>query len=232
LQAAFTREADYPRLAVGIRGERALIHRILQAIEKGEYNPEGTSRFLSVLQAWAMRTVLYQDWAKLLQVLTDSLAITKLPIEEQAAAMKPIDQRFKGGGVTNIFIRLLMPAQVKVTDASLRTQGVLHSGAVAIACERFARINKRWPNTLDEIPKSILAKIPSDPFTGKPLIYKRLPDGIMVYTVGPDGIDNGGDLTGTTGMNSARPTDFGVRLYDLNKRGLPALPKTPDAETP
>ena len=38
----------------------------------------------------------------------------------------------------------------------------------------------------------LLGEIQSDPFDGKPMRYKRLPKGYVVYSVGPDGHDNDG----------------------------------------
>ena len=38
-----------------------------------------------------------------------------------------------------------------------------------------------------------LDTVPEDPFDGKPLRYKRLPKGYVVYSIGWDGKDDGGD---------------------------------------
>ena len=37
-----------------------------------------------------------------------------------------------------------------------------------------------------------ISKVPDDPFATGPLHYHRLADGVVVYSVGPDGKDNGG----------------------------------------
>ena len=34
--------------------------------------------------------------------------------------------------------------------------------------------------------------IPEDPFDGRPLRYKKLEKGYVVYSIGPDGVDDGG----------------------------------------
>ena len=39
-------------------------------------------------------------------------------------------------------------------------------------------------------------EIPPDPFDGKPLRYKKLEKGYVVYSVGPDGNDDGGKERG------------------------------------
>ena len=39
-----------------------------------------------------------------------------------------------------------------------------------------------------------LAAVPNDPEDGAPLRFKRQPDGVIVYWIGPDGTDDGGKL--------------------------------------
>ena len=66
--------------------------------------------------------------------------------------------------------------------------------------------------------------------TGTPILYKRLPDGIKVYSVGPNLIDDGGlfdnETPGTVGK------DYGMRIYDPALRRLPAPPKPVEVTEP
>jgi hypothetical protein len=64
-----------------------------------------------------------------------------------------------------------------------------------------------------------LAEVPTDPFADAPLRFRRTKDGIMIYSVGYDGQDNGGKLE-NNGMIPG--TDLGVRLWDVSKRRQPA----------
>jgi len=64
-----------------------------------------------------------------------------------------------------------------------------------------------------------LSQVPDDPFVDGPLRLRRLDDGLVVYSVGPDGIDNGGNI-GTSGRT--RGTDLGFRLWDVKQRRQPA----------
>jgi hypothetical protein len=54
----------------------------------------------------------------------------------------------------------------------------------------------------DRIPDLASLGLPPDatidPFSDKPLHVKKLPEGWMVYSVGPDGVDDGGNLNGKT----------------------------------
>ena len=47
----------------------------------------------------------------------------------------------------------------------------------------------KLPNTLN----NVVAKVPADPFSGNEFLYKTLPDGGLIYSVGRDGTDDAGD---------------------------------------
>lgn len=68
----------------------------------------------------------------------------------------------------------------------------LEAAAAALAALRFRRETGRWPEALGELVPAFMAKVPSDPFTGDALIYRRLDDGLVIYSVGENGVDDGG----------------------------------------
>ena len=71
-------------------------------------------------------------------------------------------------------------AHVRVTSASL-------------AVERWRLVNgNQVPNSLAELVPGILSSMPTDPFDGRPLRYKKLAQGYVIYSIGPDFIDDGG----------------------------------------
>ena len=57
---------------------------------------------------------------------------------------------------------------------------------------------------------AFLKEVPLDPYTGKPLLFKRLSDGLVIYGVYTDGKDDGGDtLNGPTATGYHIATDVG-----------------------
>ncbi len=66
----------------------------------------------------------------------------------------------------------------------------------AIALRRHQLRHQRLPETLGTLVPDFLARVPEDPMDGKPLRYRPQPDGtFLLYSVGEDGIDQGGDAT-------------------------------------
>ena len=98
-----------------------------------------------------------------------------------------------------LVVGLLLPAlgrAVKVDDqVALRRQGAL----AMLAVERYQRATGAYPADLAAVvAKGLVAAVPTDPVTGKPLGYRRLekPDeagrNYLLYSVGFDGVDDGG----------------------------------------
>jgi hypothetical protein len=93
-------------------------------------------------------------------------------------------------------------------------------GAVQLAL-RIERERNGTGSTAGAIPGALPESFtPStgaavDPYTGQRFHYKALADGYAVYSVGPDGRDDGGDVSvpSSTTMNRMTPgTDVGVRV--------------------
>ncbi|MFO0810823.1 MAG: hypothetical protein U0746_19510 [Gemmataceae bacterium] len=100
---------------------------------------------------------------------------------------------------------------------------LVRCAAVAVAAEQFRRERGHWPAALDELVPRYLAAVPADPFDLAPLRLVRRPDGIVIYSIGPNGKDDGGAVAGD---GVPRPTDHGVRLWDVAQRRQPPASRT------
>jgi hypothetical protein len=90
-------------------------------------------------------------------------------------------------------------------DRAAQAERNLH---VAFALAAYRKDNDRYPEALADLAPQYLATVPDDLFSGKPLIYKPTARGYRLYSVGPDGTDDGG-----RGEKDAPPgDDIGVRM--------------------
>lgn len=78
---------------------------------------------------------------------------------------------------------------------------------VAIAIERFRRQQGRLPESLDELVPQLVVKLPFDQFEGRPLRYLPSATEYVVYSVGPNGADDGG-----SDESPKHPADIVVRV--------------------
>src|SRR5262249_2710259 len=123
-----------------------------------------------------------------LRYMTKVVQTADLPEPDRAVRWHELEQEArKAPGVA----RLLVPAIQKVFDANRRGDAQARSLIAGLAAERFRLDNDRWPKSLAEMTPKYLAKIPDDPYTGKPLQMRDTGDGIVIYCVGPDGKSRG-----------------------------------------
>ncbi|MBX9627421.1 MAG: hypothetical protein K2X82_26695 [Gemmataceae bacterium] len=249
LQAELLAEADQPGFVIGLRGERAMMDKLFEGLDSGRFdlrNLEGPGRESSTLDGLGFqvyRGFLPGDRAMGLRTLTALLDAGKLPTHEQLAAVEtvPLPPGPQDGSHRYILSRLLLPAYDRVHRAHLRTMGDLRTAAAAVACERFRRKEGRWPTSLEEIPKDILPAVPVDPYTGQPVRFERIDDGLAVYVVPPDPPASAFVLPAKPDPED--PLDGigrGWRLWDTEVRGItrpapesPFIPEpTDDGEEP
>jgi tetratricopeptide (TPR) repeat protein len=75
----------------------------------------------------------------------------------------------------------------------LSMQSRIDQTRLAIALELFRRANGAFPEKLDELVPDFMTIIPSDVQSAQP-IYRRTAGGYLLYGIGRDGKDDGGDL--------------------------------------
>lgn len=236
LQAALAAEAESDFVWRALRGERALLHRTLVHIAVGRYpyrsalaldpkvpTPPGPKE---QARDWAAAPRLPADHAEFLERATKVCEAARLPAHQQRAAMKaigecqsPAVQAYEG--VEAYFLA------GKMLDAGLRVRALIRCAVVGVALERYRLRTGHWPKALADLRKDLLGEVPLDPFDGQPLRYVRRTDGVTVYSIGPDELDNGGEVGEAGGTGYKPMTDVCFRLYDPDQRGLPPLPTPP-----
>lgn len=80
-----------------------------------------------------------------------------------------------------------------MTWRTLQQSETSHRAALLlIALRRYRLEHGEWPAALCDLPARFQTDEFHDPFSGTSFAYRRTADGFMLYSVGPDGADNGG----------------------------------------
>jgi hypothetical protein len=221
LQRLLEDEDAFNGLALSIRGERASLHEMVSAIESGQLSLSalgaGTIPAEGLLGTF-MRPSFKGEHPQILARMTRYLEASRLPPERQVAAEAALDAEMRNLSRMAVLTRLLIPAVGKVAESCRRKRAQVRCLILALAAERFRRAHGRWPATAAELTPEELPAVPLDPFDGQPLRLRLLPDGVVVYSVGIDGTDDGGKLDPEHPWQKG--TDFGYRLWDVGRRGL------------
>ena len=93
--------------------------------------------------------------------------------------------------LTGPWLRAMNGTSIILKDAT--TVARLRAARTAIAIERYRLAHDELPESLAALTPTYLKTVPIDPFDGQPLRWKKLPVGYVVYSVGEDGRDDGGD---------------------------------------
>lgn len=88
----------------------------------------------------------------------------------------------------------------KIISKAARAQTERSTALCAIALQRFALRNGKFPASLEFLVPEFLQSVPIDYFDGKPMKYFLNPDeSFILYSVGEDGEDNHGDRSLSSG---------------------------------
>jgi hypothetical protein len=226
LQKALEEEAEEPLFLFCVRGERAGVDRFMQFVQDAPTTRQHLTMMTAL--AGASRSAKPRLWeqgmlylpgsvttsrAALLERLNQAVEIAKLPREERVARVEELCASLPK---EPLLVRELLPSIEKVEMADRRSQAWLRCAATALAVERYRRRHGRWPESLAELKDEFLREVPLDPFDGQPLRYRKDGAGVIVYAVGADGKDDGGDRTT---LNTHKDgTDLGTRLWDVPRR--------------
>lgn len=92
-----------------------------------------------------------------------------------------------------------------------RTDREIKQVEIAVALTRYRLAAGAYPERLDDLVPKYLSKVSLDPVDGQPMRYARKNGAAVVYSIGSDGKDDDGNVTGT---EFERPTDDG---FIINK---------------
>jgi serine/threonine protein kinase len=226
LQGMIEDVTKVPMLLTMLRGERGTSHHFFSSLGTGDVRLEDLS-FLQLKDRSEIPSG--QDTRRIhawvLQYFTKFVDLAKLPSEQQPALLVQLEAQSKDAPLagTPLMERILYPDPSRRESlvasfvyAATRHLGFVRSAATALAVERYRLVHKEWPNALAALVPEYLKELPLDPFDGQPLRYRRTFDGVMVYSLGLDRVDNQGKLYRTGGLPDH--CDEGFQLWDQGKR--------------
>ena len=83
--------------------------------------------------------------------------------------------------------------------------------AAELALRCYLAEQGHQPARLEQLVPQYLQRVPLDPFSGKPVIYRPQGTHWLLYSVGPDGVDDGGSPVGHSVWGSVTRGDI---FYD------------------
>jgi hypothetical protein len=213
-------EAAQQLLLFGLRGQRAAFNECFLNVETGAlpvyYSP--IRKMYPYFENLRNRRIdIPRYHLDYLDLVGQVIEATKLPARQEAETLAALEAT-EHGGIAERFL----PAWQAAARRFHHNQAHLRCAVVALATERYRVRHGQWPDSLAALAPEFLAQVPTDPFNDQPLRYLKLADHVVIYSVGPDGIDNGGNLVERD--RAPDGTDIGFRLWDPDQRRRPPKP--------
>ncbi len=159
---------EFELISMGkITPRRTVIGNTIVKLHADKSKAEFSERMVAVVDAWG-------DWPRVASV--------------QANWEKPDNELIIdfGNEVLTTFTGVVLAVK--------RNEAILATAQIALAAQRSKNQTVAWP-TLEKAAATASVS-PIDPFTGKNYIYKTNPNQVIVYSAGPNGIDDGGSESG------------------------------------
>jgi hypothetical protein len=193
--AAADHQAGLQRALMGERGFGVMAFQ----------NPQMLSDEVGGIAGKAVSLTRRDDLVFYLECMNRYIAAAKKPWpqarQDAAAATQAFDDEF-GQSVASraryMLTGLMLPAMDAAIEGFARGQARSNVAATALAVERYRLKHDRLPEKLSQLVPEFLPAVPADPYDGRPLRYVIHEDGYTVYSVGGDGMDDGGVETEQT----------------------------------
>jgi hypothetical protein len=220
ISQAVDRSAADPVAKWGFRGERAVTFAAMDYFSR---HPFAVARDINPGAGWngwlcfAPANVVKLQ-AVALRNQTEAIAVLDKPTWNWIEDMKEIETKCNPaqGSLWVNFLSLSQPATQEVSR-----QARLRLATLALAIERYRLAHGRWPAGPEElVADGKLPAWPVDPFDGKPLRWKPVDFGILLYSIGPGGVDEFGKYDPS--LRGGTSSNITFRLYNPDQRRRPA----------
>jgi hypothetical protein len=220
------RELNHRPLLTALRGERAGCDWMLERVRIGAVPLVVALSGEENLLEWIdLRFTggIQRQRAALLRYFNRAIAAAGRLPHEQAESLRQLEEAVRK---LPPVARRLVPAVGELAAADRHSLAQLRCAQAAVAAELYRRRNGEWPASMDVLAaRRYLTEVPNDPYDGKPLRWRRLKDGVEIYSVGADRKDSASpsDPEGPSAGGSA----IRFRLWDSEQRRPPRQPQPP-----
>jgi hypothetical protein len=197
LQDAIRRAEPNKEMAHALAGERAIGLSTLDTMPLGPFH---NANALEMLELYEDSIAGFSDsWPE--------------PVRRQADFGDRMRALASGGGLSRIRymgVLMLAPAMEQAARAAARCEARRRCTLLGLAAHRHRLKHGQLPTSLGDIDAALVGELErTDPFDGKPLRARLVADVFVIYSVGDNEQDDGGQVTAT---EQNKPPDVGFAL--------------------
>ncbi|MHC5034972.1 MAG: hypothetical protein ACYTFZ_08040 [Planctomycetota bacterium] len=217
-------------LELAFCGERSMGHFVFtEAMVHQLGDTDEVSRMLRLvgfIPGWTeMDSLFYYGF------LDRAIRISTMPLRERLKQARLWDDQLEAKlgqrQVRHFISMMLTPAVMRAVEEEVNAHVRMRVARAALAVEEWRLEHGQWPESLEQLVPELLGAVPEDPFSDGKVKYARRPDGVVIYSVGRDGQDNGGisvaEAAEKAGYGGQEEWDIPFRLLDPELRGARTL---------
>jgi hypothetical protein len=183
----------------GLLGERVLQLDTVASLGQGRIKPGDSGIGKLTALGWLLRPVFFEDGQIMAAHMTATAsAAAESPDWPTYQAKAPSSPKYQGGFDRHLLPSIMLPNLERAAMNHYRALTYRRLAATCLAARLYAADHDgKFPETLQDLVPTYLPAVPLDPFAagGKTLAYVNESadaDDPRVYSVGENGIDNGG----------------------------------------
>ena len=92
------------------------------------------------------------------------------------------------------FSQMHIVAAEAMLDSQTSFEARLDLARLGLLIEQHHARHAAYPDSLEAVADGLGGEIPTDPFTGEPILYRPREGGFALYSVGPNWVDDGGEV--------------------------------------
>jgi len=142
--------------------------------------------------SYPFRPLFRWQQARMLHHELELIELSREPYYKVSSRLADVDERlgseFDGRSLARAFVGVL----TRTVTFQAEGRASLRTAQLGLALEAFRGQSGSYPDSLHALVPDILAELPVDPFSGKNLLYRLSEKELVVYSVGKNGMDDGG----------------------------------------
>ena len=193
LAASVRRLGDADRLIEALRHERTVKWKWLD--HHMDHFDEWKDGYLEATMAHrSSRTWVQREWRALAGLFVRIISLGDEPYYETAEQREELAAQLDLYNAQNLPLTAgLLPTMTRALSVRAHRQANLGQMAFGIELEMHRRATGSYPDGLDGLKLTHLDELPVDPFSGDAFHYVKGEQGYLLYSVGPNGKDDGGE---------------------------------------
>lgn len=223
-EQTLARRAEEDRFRLALLGERAYLTGMLDGIVSRKFDPGKAAPNAVGLRSGFTPQFIYRRNQHSIGMIIDPLLEASVNPERLWECAAQADERAQELGSLDYLAKMLVPSLSRACELNARILLSMHMMRGVIAAERFRIEKGRYPESWDDLVPTYLLAAPIDMYDGRLVRLKATDEGIVIYSVFENRVDDGGKVELTPARG--RTLDTGYRLVRPELRTLRIVPET------